>query len=102
MKIILDLCGGTGSWSRPYVEAGYNVIVATMPHYDVTKIEVSEETLFLPGGGRSHKYISSNQRCLRYFGRSSMYPILDSPENRKIAGRFWGSYEDSRSLRACH
>ena len=21
-KIILDLCGGTGAWSRPYKEAG--------------------------------------------------------------------------------
>lgn len=26
-KIILDLCGGTGSWSFPYKEAGYNVKV---------------------------------------------------------------------------
>jgi len=25
-KIILDLCGGTGSWSRPYKDAGYEVI----------------------------------------------------------------------------
>ncbi len=24
-KIILDLCGGTGSWSAPYKEAGYTV-----------------------------------------------------------------------------
>lgn len=24
-KIILDLCGGTGAWSRPYEEAGYSV-----------------------------------------------------------------------------
>lgn len=24
-KIILDLCGGTGSWSRPWEEAGYDV-----------------------------------------------------------------------------
>lgn len=26
-KIILDLCGGTGSWSRPYKKAGYDVKV---------------------------------------------------------------------------
>lgn len=26
-KLILDLCGGTGSWSRPYVENGYEVRV---------------------------------------------------------------------------
>jgi len=34
-KIILDLCGGTGSWSRPYEEAGYNVRNITLPHRDV-------------------------------------------------------------------
>lgn len=25
-KLILDLCGGTGGWSQPYRDAGYNVI----------------------------------------------------------------------------
>lgn len=30
-KIILDLCGGTGSWSRPYRDAGYDVRLVTLP-----------------------------------------------------------------------
>ena len=30
-KIILDLCGGTGSWSKPYAEAGYDVRLVTLP-----------------------------------------------------------------------
>ena len=34
-KIILDLCGGTGSWSAPYREAGYTVWNLTLPDYDV-------------------------------------------------------------------
>jgi site-specific DNA-cytosine methylase len=34
-KIILDLCGGTGAWSRPYKEAGYDVRVITWPDWDV-------------------------------------------------------------------
>lgn len=34
-KIILDLCGGTGSWSKPYKEAGYDVRLITLPYYDV-------------------------------------------------------------------
>lgn len=34
-KIILDLCGGTGAWSKPYVDAGYDVRVITLPEYDV-------------------------------------------------------------------
>lgn len=35
MKLILDLCGGTGAWSAPYKEAGYDVINITLPKYDV-------------------------------------------------------------------
>ena len=34
-KIVLDLCGGTGSWSLPYQEAGYDVRLITLPDYDV-------------------------------------------------------------------
>lgn len=34
-KVILDLCGGTGAWSKPYVEAGYRVINVTLPEHDV-------------------------------------------------------------------
>ena len=34
-KIIIDLCGGTGSWSKPYKDAGYDVRVITLPEYDV-------------------------------------------------------------------
>ncbi len=35
-KIMLDLCGGTGKWSKPYKDAGYDVRVITLPEYDVT------------------------------------------------------------------
>jgi hypothetical protein len=34
-KIILDLCGGTGSWSKPYKDAGYDVRLITLPEHDV-------------------------------------------------------------------
>jgi site-specific DNA-cytosine methylase len=34
-KIILDLCGGTGSWSKPYRDNGYTVITITLPNYNV-------------------------------------------------------------------
>jgi len=36
-KIILDLCGGTGSWSKPYKEAGYDVRLITLPDNDVRR-----------------------------------------------------------------
>lgn len=34
-KVILDLCGGTGAWSKPYKEAGYDVRNITLPKYNV-------------------------------------------------------------------
>ena len=34
-KIILDLCGGTGSWSSPYEKAGYDVRLITLSNNDV-------------------------------------------------------------------
>ena len=41
-RIILDLCGGSGSWSRPYKEAGYDVRLITLPDYDVLEYEPPE------------------------------------------------------------
>lgn len=38
MKTILDLCGGTGSWSWPYNQAGYDVRVLSLP-VDVRLVE---------------------------------------------------------------
>ena len=37
-KIILDLCGGTGAWSKPYKDAGYDVRVITHPKHDVREL----------------------------------------------------------------
>lgn len=34
-KVILDLCGGTGAWSKPYKDNGYEVFNITKPDYDV-------------------------------------------------------------------
>ena len=42
MKIILDLCGGTGAWSKPYRDNGYDVRVITLPEYDVSTYEPPE------------------------------------------------------------
>ena len=41
-KIILDLCGGTGAWSRPYKQAGYDVRLITLPNNDVRTYEPPE------------------------------------------------------------
>lgn len=40
-KIILDLCGGTGSWSKPYQKAGYDVRLITLPDNNVLNFDIN-------------------------------------------------------------
>ena len=47
-KIILDLAGGTGSWSRPY-KAGYDVYNITLPDYDLLKTSIHNTNMILRG-----------------------------------------------------
>lgn len=44
--IILDLCGGTGSWSLPYKENGFDVRVITLPEYDVREYKLPNEEIY--------------------------------------------------------
>lgn len=41
-RIILDLCGGTGAWSKPYRDAGYDVRLVTLPDQDVRTYRAPE------------------------------------------------------------
>lgn len=40
-KLILDLCGGTGAWSQPYKDAGYEVIIHDIDN-DVRLVEIEK------------------------------------------------------------
>lgn len=45
-KIILDLCGGTGAWSRPYAEdARFDVKVITLPRYNIFDTIINDNTI---------------------------------------------------------
>ena len=45
-KIILDLCGGTGAWSRPYAEdERFDVRVITLPRYNVFDTIINDNTI---------------------------------------------------------
>lgn len=74
MKIILDLCGGTGAWSKPYREVGYAVRIVDFP-WDV--------------------------RLLEYPG--DIYGILAAPPCTHLASsgaRWWKKKGDSKLLEA--
>lgn len=47
-KIILDLCGGTGSWSKPYLDKGYTVYNITLPLYDLLRASISKYLIYFP------------------------------------------------------
>ena len=42
-KIILDLCGGTGSWAKPFKDEGYDVRTLTLPGFNVNRWREDEE-----------------------------------------------------------
>jgi len=44
--IILDLCAGSGAWSQPYLDAGYDVRRSTLPNQDVRLWQLPRD---LPG-----------------------------------------------------
>ena len=69
MKIILDLCGGTGAWSKKYEEAGYYVIVVTLPYYDLLKTEIKGDYIIFQGGTKQPLKVSI----------SDVYGILAAP-----------------------
>ena len=48
-KIILDLCGGTGSWARPWLESGYKVITITLPDYSVIDVSFVDRYVHFRG-----------------------------------------------------
>jgi len=69
LKIILDLCGGTGAWSKPYKEAGYIVIIVTLPFYDLLKTEIKGDYIIFQGGTKEPLKVRI----------SDIYGILASP-----------------------
>lgn len=43
--IVLDLCGGSGAWSKPYRDAGYDVRLVTLPDHDVREFKPPSENV---------------------------------------------------------
>ncbi len=70
-RIILDLCGGTGSWSLPYKEAGYDVRNITLPEFDLMETWFDE--------GKVHFTEKDGFGAKASFSQEDIYGILAAP-----------------------
>jgi site-specific DNA-cytosine methylase len=68
-KVILDLCGGTGAWSKPYKEAGFDVQLVTLPKYNVLTAQFGSQEVWFP---------ENNEFALK-IEIESVYGILAAP-----------------------
>ncbi len=68
MLRILDLCGGTGSWSKPYSDAGYDVIVVD-PLTDGRDVRLLEAKL-----GRIHGILAAPPCTVWSYARNRYPP----------------------------
>jgi hypothetical protein len=75
-KIILDLCGGTGSWSKPSKEAGYDVRLVTLPDQDVR--------YYKPPKGVYG--ILAAPPCTHFSSSGAQFWMLKDADNRTIDG----------------
>lgn len=71
-KVILDLCGGTGSWSKPYQDAGYDVKIITLPEHNVLGFDRTQNLLTFWGNKQS-----GSKDIL--VGMDDIYGILAAP-----------------------
>jgi hypothetical protein len=72
-KIILDLCGGTGAWSKPYRDAGYDVRLLTFPDWDVLRVKLVEGGVLLVR--RDNTMIA--RRCFDIYGILAAPPCTE-------------------------
>ncbi len=79
---ILDLCGGSGSWSEPYRKAGYHVTVVD----PAAAIKDNQQTVFLT--------VADFLKDTRPFVTQKVHGILMAPPCTEFAGsgaRWWKS-----------
>lgn len=69
-KIILDLCGGTGSWSKPYRDAGYDVRVITLPRYNLFDTQERERLI---------QFYNRDEMVMEEVNADEVYGIFAAP-----------------------
>lgn len=74
-KIILDLCGGTGSWSKPYKDEGYDVRIITLP-IDVRLVEYIGKVYGILAAVPCDHFAGSGARWWKQKGQEALLEAL--------------------------
>lgn len=64
-RVILDLCAGSGAWSAPYVDAGYDVRRVTLPERDVRDLLCVNRVHGILAAPPCTKFANSGARWVR-------------------------------------
>jgi hypothetical protein len=88
-RIILDLCGGSGSWSQPYRDAEYDVRLVTAPTFDVCRWRSYPDLCEVIASGRVYGVLAAPP-CTAF-----------SKANWRIKKRDRNFREGMRCVRAC-
>ncbi len=83
-KIILDLCGGTGSWSKPYKEAGYDVRLITLPKYNVLDLYEYSDIMELINGKKVYGILAAPPCTQFSFARTNAKKARNLQEGMEI------------------
>lgn len=75
-RIILDLCGGTGTWSKPYKEAGYDVRNITLPDHDVRTYKPPQNVYGILAAPPCTHLSGSGARWWEKKGREALFEAL--------------------------
>jgi hypothetical protein len=72
VPVVLDLCGGTGSWSAPYRDAGYDVVVVD-PSSDVPGAVREDVRLWRPPAGMVVRGVLAAPPCTHLSGSGARW-----------------------------
>ena len=100
-KIILDLCGGTGSWSRPYKEAGDDVRTLTLPEFDVRGHSFMDGRLMITHHGEEHSGVKEICQLKNVYGILAAPPCTMFSFARTNAKKPRDLKEGMECVRAC-
>lgn len=81
----MDLCGGTGSWSRPYKNAGYDVRVINTPGYDVIHWREYPDLVSLIEGGGIYGILAAPPCTMFSMARTTAKTPRDMQTGFKVA-----------------